>query len=240
MLDNAPVDPDLPVMDLLSDIDQEHRVIEKLAGSMVNITRTLATNDDPQLQNDLKTVWEFLTKFMIEHHAVKEENLIFKTLENTGIPGDKGPLHFYKLEHNNHTESALKLNGFLQKTDLSESERNELKATAELFCADLWEHLDKEDSVLLTEFQERIKGKALLDLKEQYQSFMEKNPIDQDLFKKVRQLIEKYPPVELLPDVFRGDGCMSCRYYGDGCQGIEHEWWSEHEWEDFFERNNRD
>ena len=45
----------------------------------------------------------------------------------------------------------------------------------------------------------------------------------------------RYPPVEDAA-LTRGDGCFLCRAYGDTCDGLEAEWWSDTEWEEFFVR----
>ena len=38
----------------------------------------------------------------------------------------------------------------------------------------------------------------------------------------------------------RGDGCVACPSYGNTCDGLEHEWWTEHDWEDARERMGSD
>ena len=49
------------------------------------------------------------------------------------------------------------------------------------------------------------------------------------------RLVATYAPSDLA-DVVRGDGCVSCPAFGEGCEGIEQEWWSDLEWEDVRER----
>jgi len=34
----------------------------------------------------------------------------------------------------------------------------------------------------------------------------------------------------------RGDGCFMCRAYGETCNGLEAEWWTELEWDEFYNR----
>ena len=32
----------------------------------------------------------------------------------------------------------------------------------------------------------------------------------------------------------RGDGCFMCRAHGETCDGLEAEWWTDTEWEEFY------
>ena len=48
-------------------------------------------------------------------------------------------------------------------------------------------------------------------------------------------LLAKHPPLEIL-DLIRGEGCVSCEAYGEGCEGMEREWWTELEREDVLHR----
>ena len=45
-----------------------------------------------------------------------------------------------------------------------------------------------------------------------------------------------YPPRED-SGAIRGEGCVICPSYGLTCEGLEREWWSEQEWDDFRERD---
>ena len=49
------------------------------------------------------------------------------------------------------------------------------------------------------------------------------------------RLLALYPPSEDA-DAIRGEGCVICPSYGISCEGLEREWWSEEEWDDFRER----
>ena len=117
--------------------------------------------------------------------------------------------------------------------------KKELVEVSESLAAETWEHIDKEDSVLYSEATDRIRGKNATAVKQLNREFNKTN--DATKYKVMGEaLVKKYKPTDMLPDIIRGDGCMSCRHFGEGCMGIEHEWWSEHEWEDFYARNNRD
>ena len=52
-------------------------------------------------------------------------------------------------------------------------------------------------------------------------------------------LVQRYAP-EADPDALRGDGCIACPNYGTTCDGLEHEWWTDLEWEEMWERGDSD
>lgn len=45
------------------------------------------------------------------------------------------------------------------------------------------------------------------------------------------RLVREHPPTDD-PGALRGEGCVICRSFGSGCDGVEREWWSELEWEE--------
>ncbi len=227
-------------MNILEELDADHRLVERAAGALVRFARDEASHWNPKAGETLAGFIDFFSTFMINYHTKKEENLIFEFFKKTGLPPDKGPLYYYELEHKNHGEALDALKPYAQKETLDIEEQKSLVETAEKFCGDVWEHIDKEDSVVFQEVTERIRGTLRIELEKAAEIFEKENSHLKKPSEKVKKLIDAYRPVEMLDDTFRGDGCMSCRYYGEGCSGIEHEWWSEHEWEDFFARNNRD
>lgn len=49
------------------------------------------------------------------------------------------------------------------------------------------------------------------------------------------RLLVHYPPL-VDASLMRGDGCFMCRAHSETCNGLEAEWWTELEWEEFFLR----
>ena len=224
---------------ILEELDEEHRVIEELAGSLVCFARLAKEGKIEEPAKELKVFTQLFTEFLEGYHFKKETEIVFDSLFQLGIPVSKGPMYYYELEHDHHKEDTKHLEKFASLKSWSDTEKDEVVEISEKFCAEVWEHIDKEDSVVFPEVEERVKGKIVKGIEEKHVEFEKK--IDRASFlNKGRELITKYKPVDKLHNVIRGDGCVSCRYYGEGCSGIEHEWWSEHEWEDFFARNKGD
>lgn len=226
-------------MKLLKELDDEHRLIEEAAGSIVPLAQKIIQDGSQELKDDMRKLCRFLSEFVVNYHTKKEEKVLFQAFGRTGIPLEKGPIYYYELEHKQHDEYSQKLLQLLEG-EIKDAQAVEFEALAVKFCGELWEHIDKEDSVLFEEVFDRIKGKDLRILEEDLNAFHKENPETDELRAIAKEIIAKHKPIHDLPEVFRGDGCMSCRHYGAGCRGIEHEWWTENEWEDFYARNNRD
>ncbi|MES0489731.1 MAG: hemerythrin domain-containing protein [Leptospirales bacterium] len=226
-------------LSILEELDEEHRIIEEVAGSLVCFSRLARDGKLEQPAKELKTFTRYFTKFLEGYHFKKETEIVFDALIQQGIPAQKGPIYYYELEHDLHKEQITHLEKFTSLISWSDDDKNEVVKLCEKFCAEVWEHIDKEDSVVFSEVEERVKGKTVKETQQKHIEFEKKH--DRAAFLKTgSEFIEKYKPVDKIVDVIRGDGCMSCRYYGEGCSGIEHEWWTEHEWEDFFARNKGD
>ena len=101
----------------------------------------------------------------------------------------------------------------------------ESESAARRLAAEIWQHLDKEETVLLPEAERRLIDGGVRELE---------GPPASDEVETARvlglELIRKLPPMDD-PDLIRGDGCIPCAAFGDTCHGIETEWWSDWEME---------
>jgi hypothetical protein len=96
---------------------------------------------------------------------------------------------------------------------------------------DLLAHIDAENSVLLPESENRLNRAGVKELNGRGPDAEERAALAEG-----ERLAARYPPSEDA-DALRGEGCVICPSYGVSCQGLEREWWSEQEWEDFRERD---
>jgi hypothetical protein len=94
--------------------------------------------------------------------------------------------------------------------------------------------MDAENSVLFPEAQERLRRFHIQELPSRPMTEAEQRAREAAL-----ALLALYPP-EHDPEVHRGDGCVACPSFGTTCDGIEHEWWTDLEWEDMWERMSSD
>jgi hypothetical protein len=102
-------------------------------------------------------------------------------------------------------------------------------AVARRLAHHLWEHVDKEESVLLPESTDRLRRNGVVSLEG-------REPTEEEIAARDLgvQLTERFPPLED-PEVVRGDGCISCSAFGETCGGIESEWWNT--WEREYHRS---
>jgi hypothetical protein len=200
-------------MKILDDLRQEHALIEQVVGSL----RTFAAGAerDPA---DAAGYLRFFRLYAGRFHHAREEDVLFPALVATDVPGDRGPL---KVLLDAHRSMARVLDAMDSGITLELAER---------YGRALLHHIDAENSVLFPESEIRLRssGGALLP---------SRAPDAEEAAARVEgeRLVAKFAPSDF-PGIFRGEGCVACAEYGDGCDGIEREWWSELDWEDTLER----
>lgn len=219
--------------DIIDDLEEDHRLIEQLSGSMLFVCQNIQGEEKWQA---LRQFLDLSKRFDREIHHTKEEEILFPAFAEIGIDLYSKPLDFLREEHQETEQFLEKAQKLIEK-----KEDDAMLALVNSFCHLTWKHIDKEDSVILREGRQRLHGKILFETNAKLNKFYVQHEQEIDrLLAQAKPLIEKYPPIDDLPDLVRSDGCLVCDHYGVGCDGIEHEWWSELEWEDFKARNQGD
>ncbi len=220
-------------MQLIDDLQAEHKLIEQVVGSLrAFVTAHVAGQGDPA---DGVRFLAFFRRYAGDFHHDKEEAVLFRAMvERAELPAERGPIAALTGEHR-------RLGGLLEAMEpllcapLTEAEeRMRLLALAVDYSHSLWRHIDAENSVLFPEGQERLRRFHVRELPSRPMTAAE-----QEAHQAGLDLIATYPP-QPDPDVHRGDGCVACPSYGTACDGLEREWWTDLEWEDFEERMSSD
>ena len=198
-------------MELLDDLRGEHVLIERVVGSL----RAWAA-DGSRDAGDGKAFLRFFKLYAGRYHHAREEDVLFPALVATEVPGDRGPLKVLLDAH--HAMARM----------LEAMEAGITLELADRYGRALLHHIDAENSVLFPESEIRLRGKGELPSRLP-------DAEEQDAREEGERLAGKYPPSDF-PGLFRGEGCVACAAYGESCDGIEREWWSELEWEDALER----
>jgi hemerythrin-like domain-containing protein len=220
-------------MKLIEDLQKEHELIEQVVGSLRTfVTAHLAGQGDPA---DGARFLTFFRLFAGDFHHDKEETVLFRALsEKAELPADHGPLAALAGEHR-RMGGLLDAMEVLLGAPLQElEERQRLQALAVDYSHALWRHIDAENSVLFPEGQQRLRRFHVLELPSRPMTGEEASAREAGL-----ALVALYPPL-FDPEVHRGDGCIACPSYGTTCEGLEHEWWTDLEWEDMRERMGND
>jgi hemerythrin-like domain-containing protein len=198
-------------MKLLDELRSEHVLIEKVVGAL----RSFAAGGAGSA-TDAAAFLRFFRLYAGRFHHAREEEVLFPALVATEVPGDRGPL---KVLLDAHQAMAQQLDAMDAGVTLERAER---------YGRALLHHIDAENSVLFPESEIRLRGGAELPSRVPDEA-------EEAARREGERLAARYPPSDF-PGIFRGDGCVACAAYGETCDGIEREWWSELEWEDARER----
>ena len=220
-------------MQLIKDLQAEHALIEQVLGSLrAFVTARLSGQGDPA---DGLRFLTFFRRYAGDFHHDKEEAILFQALaEKAELPADRGPLPALTGEHRRMEGVLDALESRLRLPLASEADRRQLQELAVAYSHSLWRHMDAENSVLFPEGEERLRRFHVRELP--YRPMTE---TERDAQAAGLALVTAYPP-QHDPEVHRGDGCIACPSYGTACEGLELEWWTDLEWEDFQERMTGD
>jgi hemerythrin-like domain-containing protein len=205
-------------MRLLDEFKAEHLLVDRVAGSLIRFAELAARGETTA--EDITDFVTFFRVFVAGYHHEREEKTLFPALiEMAEVPADRGPLPSIEADH--RAAAAL-------VDELEEAGGNQKRATdvARRLAHHLWEHVDKEDSVLLPESSERLRRNGVTRLEG-------RKPNAEEVAARElgEQLTGRFPPLDD-PEIVRGDGCVACSAFGETCGGIETEWWNtwEHEY----------
>jgi len=200
---------------LLDDFREEHEVIEEVAGSLY---RWAEEGGDPA---DAGRFARFLKVYSAGFHHEREDGVLVPAIvEHLEFPADRGPIKVIQDEHRRLEELTARLG--------ASTDREVAREIARI----LWEHIDKENSVLFREAEERLHREGIRELDDRPMTGEERAALELG-----RSLVELYPPLED-PEVIRGEGCIVCSAFADTCRGIEAEWWNRWEWENHFRKEH--
>ncbi|HLA79087.1 MAG TPA: hemerythrin domain-containing protein [Vicinamibacteria bacterium] len=216
-------------MRLIHELRREHELIDAVVGSLGTFVERRLQGQAPAA--DGKRFLRFFRLFAGDFHHGREEDVLFAALvQQAELPGDRGPIANLQGDHHEMSRMLDDLAPLLA-ADLDPPERaSRLSELAARYCRALWLHIDVENSVLFPESEERLRRIAILELPSREMSGEERAAREDG-----EALRETYPP-RLDPLLIRGEECVICPHYGESCDGIEREWWSDAEWEEFPDR----
>ncbi|MCC6521892.1 MAG: hemerythrin domain-containing protein [Polyangiaceae bacterium] len=215
-------------MKLLSDLRSEHALIERLVGSLQTFAAARASGAvDPAAG---AAYVAFFRLYAGRYHHAREEGVLFPALvREAEVPADRGPLAALAADH-----AALETLLAQMEPALTSAEpgvgAGELVLFARRHGAMLLHHIDAENDVLFVESEARLAQASVAELPTREPDAEEAAARDAGA-----ALVDRYPPSDI-PELWRGAGCVACPAYGERCAGIEREWWSELDWQDFHDR----
>lgn len=216
-------------MKLLDTFQDEHVLIDQVLGSLrAYVDRLAGGTADP---DDGRRFAAFFTEFAGRFHHEREEQVFFDALvKEAELPADRGPVHAVLREHAEMEGWLREMTPLLENGLPSEDEVARLGAMAVRYSHALWRHIDAENSVMYPEGAERLRRCGIHELPDRPMSEGEAAAREGGA-----ALLLRYPPVEDAA-LTRGEGCFACRAHGETCDGLEAEWWSDLEWDEFHMR----
>lgn len=213
-------------MQLLDALHEEHTWIEPVAGALRTYVAQRARGEGTR--DDAVRFLTFFRKYAGAFHHGREERVLFPALvEHTHLRTARGPIAALSTQHRELEGVLDSLAPLLVGPLEAEAERRLALSLAYRYAGGLETHIDVEESELLAESLARLRRCGVLELPSRGPTVEELGALEDGL-----ALVRRYPPTED-PSVIRGEGCVMCPWFGALCDGVETEWWSEQEREEF-------
>jgi hemerythrin-like domain-containing protein len=129
-------------------LSREHELIKRAIELLEEADRRLESGDD-SVAGLYPELVDFITTFADRYHHGKEEDLLFRRLEERGMSKETGPLGVMTIEHQHgraFVRDLAKACDRLLKGD--ESARAVIITSAEGYAGLLRGHIEKEDAIL--------------------------------------------------------------------------------------------
>lgn len=129
-------------------LKKDHRLIEKMLDILQKVAKKLDQGSDVPADS-LKNASDFIKTFADNYHHGKEEELLFKAMEERGFPREGGPIGVMLIEHDEGRGYARALAESIEK--YAAGDNNAKKTIAENsrnYSNLLSQHIPKEDGIL--------------------------------------------------------------------------------------------
>ncbi len=128
-------------------LSQEHRVIERVLDCLDVLAQRALKSNELDTRSAAEAL-EFLATFADACHHMKEENALFKRMEQRGIPSSVGPVAVMLHEHELGRSKIRAMRAALARCQKGEQAGREFAEPALEYVELLHEHIGKEDHVL--------------------------------------------------------------------------------------------
>ncbi len=135
-------------MDPIERLMSEHRIIEKLLGALSGYCDALDGGAEAK-REDLASFVRCIREFADAYHHGKEEDILFRTLVERGMPVEGGPIAVMLSEHDEGRGYVAAMAAALEGGGpFSADERRQVAAAARAYVGLLGNHIQKEDNIL--------------------------------------------------------------------------------------------
>src|SRR4030066_1465682 len=129
-------------------LKSDHRVIEKVLHVLEAASKKIDQGGEVPI-DVLKKAADFIRNFAAIYHHGKEENILFKSMEEKGFPREGGPIGVMLLEHDEGRGYSHALAESIEKYSAGDnSAKNAIAENARNYSDLLSQHIPKEDGIL--------------------------------------------------------------------------------------------
>jgi hemerythrin-like domain-containing protein len=209
---------------LIAELRAEHELIDAGVGALRTwVDRRVAGAADAA---DGPRFVRFFRVFAAGFHHAREEDVLFRALVEAAHRPEAGPIASLRDDHRRTGDLLSRIDALVRAPALDAASTRDLVRLAVEYSHALWRHIDAENSVLFPESAPRLRRQGVSELPSRAMT-------DEELAARDvgRALVAAYPPLYDRA-VMRGDGCVCCPAFAEGCPGLERAWWSDSEWEE--------
>lgn len=129
-------------------LKKDHRVIEKMLNILEAASKKIEGGEDIPAEF-LKKASDFIRNFADNYHHGKEEDILFKTMEERGFPRESGPVAVMLAEHDEGRGYARALAEEIEKYAAGDiGAKKRIAESARNYAGLLSQHIQKEDNIL--------------------------------------------------------------------------------------------
>ena len=185
--------------DAIGQLMDEHRLIEKVLGSLATFADGLGGGGDTDRER-MAEFAEFFREFADHCHHGKEEDRLFQTMAKHGFPTDTGPVAVMLYEHEVGRAHVRRLTEIGSGSGpLTEAETESVRDHVRQFVPLLAGHIQKEDGILYPMALQALPAEEIAALERDFDEF-ERTEMGEGthtrLYEIAERLIGTYPPNE--------------------------------------------
>ena len=129
-------------------LKNDHRIIEKMLNVLEVVSNKIEQGEEVPV-DILKKATDFIRNFADSYHHGKEEDLLFKTMEEKGFPREGGPIGMMLIEHDEGRDYVRALAEGIEKYASGDtSAKKTIVENARNYAGLLSPHIQKEDNIL--------------------------------------------------------------------------------------------
>jgi hemerythrin-like domain-containing protein len=160
-------------MDPIEVLMNEHRLIESVLDSLEAYVDRLAPNSSLETA-DLGRFTQFIRAFADTCHHGKEEDILFETMVQHGMPRESGPIAVMLHEHEQGRQLVRTLAEFAARpteAGWNDADRHRIRQAARSYAELLRQHIQKEDGILYPMAVSRFDPATMADIARRFDAF---------------------------------------------------------------------